>query len=145
PVDLAGERRNGDFVRAMIAAGHVAACHDLSDGGLLVALAEMAMAGGRGARLDPPLHHPRPTPAPVAGEGRVGAFPPLSNAWLFGEDQARYLIETAVPGAVLAAAENAGICAQRIGIVQHTALTVPDGGAISIAQLTGANESWLPG
>ncbi len=52
PVDLAAERRNGDFVRAMIAAGHVAACHDISDGGLLVALAEMAMAGGIGATLD---------------------------------------------------------------------------------------------
>src|SRR5436190_3842485 len=48
PVDLAAERRNGDFVRAMIAAGHVAACHDVSDGGLLVAIAEMAMAGDRG-------------------------------------------------------------------------------------------------
>src|SRR5579862_1882918 len=49
PVDLAAERRNGDFVRGLIEAGHVAACHDISDGGLLVALAEMAMAGGRGA------------------------------------------------------------------------------------------------
>ncbi len=53
PVDLAAERRNGDFVRGQIAAGHVAACHDLGDGGLLVALAEMAMAGGRGVALDP--------------------------------------------------------------------------------------------
>src|SRR6185503_12984451 len=44
PVDLAVERRNGDFVRSQIAAGKVNACHDLSDGGLLVALAEMAMA-----------------------------------------------------------------------------------------------------
>src|SRR6266568_4477219 len=46
PVALAEERHNGDFVRGEIAALHVAACHDLSDGGLLVALAEMAMAGG---------------------------------------------------------------------------------------------------
>src|SRR5438067_10933190 len=53
PVDLADERRHGDFVRGEIAAGRVAACHDLSDGGLLVAIAEMAMAGGRGVALDP--------------------------------------------------------------------------------------------
>ena len=44
PVDLAAERRNGDFVRSMIRDGLVAACHDVSDGGLLVALAEMAIA-----------------------------------------------------------------------------------------------------
>src|SRR5258708_37200483 len=51
PVDLAAERRNGDAVRAEILAGRVSACHDVSDGGLLVALAEMAMAGGIGASV----------------------------------------------------------------------------------------------
>src|SRR5205807_1433036 len=74
PVDLAAERRNGDFVRVMIQDGMVAACHDISDGGLLVALAEMAMAGDRGAALDPPL----------------AGIP--AHTWWFGEDQARYLI-----------------------------------------------------
>ena len=72
PVDLAAERRNGDFVRAEIRAGRVAACHDLSDGGLLVAAAEMALAGGVGAVVRSPLADA------VAG--------------LFGEDQARYLL-----------------------------------------------------
>src|SRR5262245_31637649 len=52
-VDLAGERRNGDFVRGEIRAGRVAACHDVSDGGLLAAIAEMAVAGGRGVQLEP--------------------------------------------------------------------------------------------
>src|SRR5712692_8936916 len=73
PVDLAAERRNGDFVRGEIAALHVAACHDLSDGGLLVALAEMAMAGYRGAVLDT-LHSPHPSPPPLAGEGATNAL-----------------------------------------------------------------------
>src|ERR1700681_1725601 len=50
-VILVEERRHGDFVREMISAGHVAACHDVSDGGLLVAIAEMAMAGGKGVAL----------------------------------------------------------------------------------------------
>jgi phosphoribosylformylglycinamidine synthase len=127
PVDLAAERRNGDFVRGEIAAGRVAACHDVADGGLFVALAEMAMAGGRGAALDP---------APVE-------LP--AHAWLFGEDQARYLVETADPTGFLAAGENAGICAQRIGVVGGGELTLPGGGAISIAQLKAANEAWLPG
>ncbi len=97
PVDLAAERRNGDFVRRLIEQGLAAACHDLSDGGLLVALAEMAMAGGRGVALDP-----LPADAPV-------------NAFLFGEDQARYLIETADATTVLAAAGVAGVPARRIG------------------------------
>ena len=50
PVDLAAERRNGDFVRALIRDGLVTAAHDLSDGGLAVALAEMAMAVGHRRR-----------------------------------------------------------------------------------------------
>src|SRR5207244_5379526 len=103
------------------------ACHDLADGGLLVALAEMAMAGGRGAALDP-------LPPTVA-----------AHAWLFGEDQARYLVATAEPELVLAAAKNARICAQRIGTVGGDALTLPGGDAISVAQLKAANEAWLPG
>jgi phosphoribosylformylglycinamidine (FGAM) synthase-like enzyme len=123
PVDLAAERRNGDFVRAQIAAGQVAACHDIADGGLLVAVAEMAMAGGKGIALH---------------------LPSAGNAVLFGEDQARYLIETAMPEAVFAAAANAGICAQRIGTVGGAALTLPGGNAISVHELTAANEAWLP-
>ncbi len=69
PVDLAAERRNGDFVRDMIRAGSVSACHDVSDGGLLVAIAEMALAGGIGADID-------------LSDGSVPV-----PAWLFGEDQ----------------------------------------------------------
>jgi len=155
PVDLAAERGNGDFVRAMIGRGRVAACHDVSDGGLLVALAEMAMAGGLGVSLDAPPHSPHPNappgvdapphhPPPQAGEGRVGAGL-LPNAWLFGEDQARYLIETADPDAVLREATSRGIPAHRIGTVGGAALTLPGGGAISVAELKAANEAWLPG
>jgi phosphoribosylformylglycinamidine synthase subunit PurL len=125
PVDLAAERRNGDFVRSQIAAGRVAACHDLSDGGLLVALAEMAMAGQLGAEIAAP-----------------GALPP--HAYFFGEDQARYLIETADPDAVLRAAAAAGVPAERVGTVGGDALTVAGAGAISVSGLTNINESWFP-
>jgi phosphoribosylformylglycinamidine synthase len=122
-VDLTAERLHGDFVRGQIASGNVAACHDISDGGLLVAVAEMAMAGGKGVVLDDI---------------------PATNAFLFGEDQARYLIETAAPDALLAAAKNAGIYAQRIGGITGNALTLPDGNAISVHELKAANEAWLP-
>ena len=89
PVDLAAERRNGDFLRGLIRDGLISACHDLSDGGLLVALAEMAMAGGLGARIEAPEAWLAETKAPL-------------HAWLFGEDQARYIV-TAPEAAPMAA------------------------------------------
>jgi len=127
PVDLAAERRNGDFIRGEIRAGRIAACHDLSDGGLFAAVAEMAMASGRGMVLEPlPADLPR-------------------NAHLFGEDQARYLIETQDPDAVLDAARAAGVPALVIGVVGGVSLTLPGAGAISVDALKAANEAWLPG
>ncbi|MBV8133765.1 MAG: phosphoribosylformylglycinamidine synthase subunit PurL [Alphaproteobacteria bacterium] len=127
PVDLAAERQNGDFVRGQIRAGRVAACHDLSDGGFLVAVAEMAMASGRGILLAPP----------------PGVLP--QNAYLFGEDQARYLVETSDPETVVAAAGAAGVPARVIGVVGGVALTLPGSDAISVGALKAANEAWLPG
>lgn len=126
PVDLAAEKRNGTFVRGQIQSGAIAACHDLSDGGLLVAAAEMAMAGRKGAALtfpaDLPLH-----------------------AFAFGEDQARYLVETADPDAFLAAAKAAGVPAAQIGKVGGDALTVNGSDATSVNELRTAHEGWLPG
>jgi phosphoribosylformylglycinamidine synthase len=73
PVDLAAERGAGHIVRRLIADGLVNAVHDISDGGLAVALAEMALAGGIGAEVSASEHY---TPA----------------QWWFGEDQARYVV-----------------------------------------------------
>jgi phosphoribosylformylglycinamidine synthase subunit PurL len=126
PVDLAAERRNGDFVRAQIAARRVGACHDIGDGGLLVALAEMAMASGIGAEIAVP----------------AGAEP--LHAYLFGEDQARYVLTTTAPDAVLAAAATAGVAATRLGVTGGAALTVHGAGAISTSELKRVNEAWLP-
>jgi phosphoribosylformylglycinamidine synthase len=127
PVDLAAERRNGDFVRAQIQAGRVGACHDLSDGGLLVALAEMAMAGGVGAEIAPP---------PLVDL-------PL-HGFLFGEDQARYVLTTGDPETVLKAAAAVGVPTLRLGTTGGAALTVHGAGAISSAELRRVNEAWLP-
>ena len=52
PVDLAAERRNGQFILGLIGDGRARAVHYLSKGGLAVALAEMALAGGIGASID---------------------------------------------------------------------------------------------
>jgi len=84
-VDLAAERRHGELVAGLIADGLVSAVHDISDGGLVAALAEMALAGGLGATVE-------------------GA---LTAATAFGEDQGRYLV-TAADGAVIEGAVHIG-------------------------------------
>ncbi|NNM57558.1 phosphoribosylformylglycinamidine synthase subunit PurL [Acidocella sp.] len=123
-VDLAAERANGDFVREQILQGNVAACHDLSDGGLLVAVTEMALAGNTGADL---------TQADT------------TPAFCFGEDQARYILAAEDAEPLLTAAFAAGIPAQKIG---HTTidecLTLPGGVAISLSILREANEGFFP-
>jgi phosphoribosylformylglycinamidine synthase len=123
PVVLAAERANGDFVRAQIAAGSVAACHDLSDGGLLIAAAEMALAGDTGIALTPHAS---------------------SHAFWFGEDQARYLLAVANGDALLAAARAAGIPAEHIGHTGGNSLTLSDSIAISVSSLREAHEAFFP-
>jgi phosphoribosylformylglycinamidine synthase len=126
PVDLAAERRNGDFVRARILAGEVRACHDAADGGLLVAVAEMAMGSGVGATLL----------APPAG----GA----PHAFWFGEDQGRYVLAVPDAAPVLAAAAAAGVPAARLGRSGGGDLVLPDGSSISVDALRQAHEATLP-
>jgi phosphoribosylformylglycinamidine synthase len=126
PVDVDAERRNGDFVRARILAGEVAACHDCSDGGVLVAVAEMVLAGGSGAALDP-------LPGGVA-----------PHAFLFGEDQARYVLAVRDATALVAAASEAGVPAARLGRTGGLGLTLPGGRTISPSTLRAAHERFLP-
>ncbi len=126
PVDLARERAHGDFVRERINAGAIGACHDVSDGGLIVAIAEMAMAGNIGARIEAPGHD-----APLL-------------AWLFGEDQARYIVTVADPDGFTEQARSANIPAIVIGATGGQSLTVDGAYTISIDELRAAHESWLP-
>ena len=128
PIDLVEERENGDFVRALILDGVATAAHDLSDGGLAVALAEMAMASGIGAMLSAA---PDDIPA---------------HAYWLGEDQARYLVT--VPAAqaksVLARAQAATILVWAIGATGGDVLTLPDERPITVKQLREQFEGWLP-
>ncbi len=128
-VDLMAERRNGDFVRMAIRKLGVTACHDLSDGGLLVAAAEMALAGGLGATIRVP-------------DG-LGIAP---VAWLFGEDQARYLMaaEPATLAEIRRCAAAEGVPIAPIGRTGGDALTVSGMAAISLQELRTAHEGWLP-
>jgi phosphoribosylformylglycinamidine synthase len=127
PVDLAVEKRHGEFVRKLILDSQVAAVHDVSDGGLAVAIAEMAMASGRGASVDAPTD-----------------IPP--HAFWFGEDQARYVVTVAPESlaAVVEAAQVAGVVASRIGTVGGKVLTLGNEKAVPVVDLLTRFESWLP-
>jgi phosphoribosylformylglycinamidine synthase subunit PurL len=128
PVDLAAERRAGDFVRGLIRSARVSAVHDISDGGLLVAVAEMALAGGLGVALD------------AAPEGR-----PAHAVW-FGEDQGRYLVAATADEAarILQEAAKAGIPARRVGKAAGDALKLPGEAPLLLSSLRTAHERWLP-
>jgi phosphoribosylformylglycinamidine synthase len=124
PVDLAVERRNGDLVRRLIEDGTVGVVHDLSDGGLAAAAAEMALASDVGVTL---------TLAPGA-----------AHAALFAEDQARYLLAVRDPAAVLAAATAAGVTAQVVGGAGGGSVAVEGLFDLPLARLREAHEGWMP-
>jgi phosphoribosylformylglycinamidine synthase len=127
PVDVAVERRNGDFVRGLIEAGAVDTVHDVSDGGLLVAIAEMAMGSGIGGCISLP--------------SRVDPIP-----FLFGEDQGRYVLSAPAETAdsLLTRAKEAGIAAVFLGATGDDTIAVTNAGAVTVAALRRAHEGWLP-
>ncbi|MDB5661752.1 MAG: phosphoribosylformylglycinamidine synthase subunit PurL, partial [Sphingomonas bacterium] len=130
PVDLVAERRNGEFVRAEIARGAVTAVHDVSDGGIAVAIAEMALAGRIGATwvLDDPESY---------------------AAAAFGEDQGRYIVTTTDPR-FADRARKGGIPCQSLGRTGGNAITCGMNGAgtraraVSLADLRAAHEGFFP-
>ena len=131
PVDLALEKQTGELVLGLIRDGLVTAVHDLSDGGLAIGLAEMAMAGKIGARID---HLPPGLPA---------------HAALFGEDQGRYLLTVATNDQIAEISRRVGtsesdLIMHILGVTGGDSLTLPDEQPISIAALETAHEHWLP-
>jgi phosphoribosylformylglycinamidine synthase len=128
PVDLAAEKRNGDVVRGMIRSGTATAVHDVSDGGLLIALAEMAIAGDIGAQL-------------------IAAPPSIvPHAYWFGEDQARYIVTVAEDqvGRVLAKMRGCGVPCVRIGTTGDDVIAIAGEAPVSVAALRSGFENWFP-
>ncbi|WP_443971677.1 phosphoribosylformylglycinamidine synthase subunit PurL [Sphingobium sp. CR28] len=129
-VDLDEEKRNGDFVRAAIQSGAITACHDVSDGGVAVAITEMALAGNIGAILDQPF------------EGSVAeAF--------FAEDQGLYVVTVrdAALGAFLSRAEASGVVVSHIGrtIGSRIIFELPKADyCVTLDALRSAHEGFFP-
>jgi phosphoribosylformylglycinamidine synthase II len=118
PVDLVFEKRNGDFVRGLINASQLTAVHDVSDGGLAIAIIEMAMASGLGASLGG-----------------------LTHEQLFGEDQARYVLTAKAADAAKIVASGHAI---KIGKVTASADVTFGEVSLPVAELKSAHEGWFP-
>ncbi|MEG9861256.1 MAG: phosphoribosylformylglycinamidine synthase subunit PurL [Parvularculales bacterium] len=128
PVYLESERRNGNFVRTEINNNIATAVHALTAGGILVGIARMAMAGAMGARLTLPA-----TDLPTA-------------AFLFGEDQSRYLLTCPMAQAeeVLKNAVSQCVPAVLLGRTGGDELTIADYPPISWRELAQTHRGWLP-
>lgn len=130
-VDLAHEKRTGDFVRKLIRSGTATACHDLSDGGLAVGLAEMAIASGIGATI-----------VDLTDQSPILQY--------FGEDQGRYLLTVNLDpqgdeiAALWAEAKSLGIHAPWIGTTGGTDLVLGAARPVPVAALKTAHEDWFP-
>ena len=126
-VDLSTEKKNGEFVRHLIETGMITTCHDLSDGGLALALAEMVIKSKKGIKAQ-----------------LTGQTPP--HAELFGEDQARYLIAVNAPELpkVIAAGKQSSVDLQIVGKVEGDHLEVENQFKLSVDSLHDAYENWFP-
>jgi phosphoribosylformylglycinamidine synthase len=123
-VDLSVEKRNGDFVRSVIQDHGVVVCHDLSDGGLICAAVEMALASNTGVSLHLP-------------DGGMHGI-------LFGEDQGRYLLGGRPGVDLLELARAAGVPASVVGVGGGDRVSVEGVFTLPLAALREANEGWLP-
>ena len=124
-VDLEAERAVGAFLRSQMAEGMIAAAHDIADGGLLVAVADMLIAGNVGAEMAVPDTD--------------------AHGWAFGEDQARYVVAVSDADTFIAAAEAASISVRPCGkTIAAAELKLADSDTISVEELSTAYEACLP-
>lgn len=126
PIDLQRERRHGDFVRHHILEGTITACHDVSDGGVLVAITEMAMAGNRGCLLA------------SAPEGMK------PHAFWFGEDQGCYIVVTQKSNFLINEADKADIAIRSLGTIKGKALVVGAEVTCDVGELRELHNAFLP-
>ncbi|WP_025898925.1 phosphoribosylformylglycinamidine synthase subunit PurL [Sneathiella glossodoripedis] len=126
-VNLAEERKNGDFVRSIIEQRVATAVHDISDGGFLVALSEMALAGNVGAEIT------------LLTDNELHGF-------CFGEDQARYIVTSNSQDVekITNEAKKADVSLQLVGTTGHNGLKINDVLSISLEEIKEVHSNWLP-
>jgi phosphoribosylformylglycinamidine synthase len=127
-VSLGQEKKHGEFIRSMIDQGHIKSCHDISDGGIAITLAEMCIAGDIGAN--------------VADESEDIPF----FAWAFGEDQSRYIVaaEEDCTSRIIRDAAVMGIPAYCVGTVGGDKLEIGSRICVPVAEIKAAHQNWMP-
>jgi phosphoribosylformylglycinamidine synthase len=125
-VDLTRELNHAIVIRSLIEKGLISSCHDISDGGFLVALAEMCMGSHIGCSLN----------AEISQHD-------FAHFW-FGEDQARYLVATSNKDAVLDLCRTHNIEILHCGKTGGSNLEISQSHMISVADLVETHEQWLP-
>lgn len=134
PVDLSDEIKAGRLIRTLIREGKTSTVHDVSDGGLLVTLAEMALASLSDS--EKPLGIEL-----FSYEGKL----PAHSIW-FGEDQGRYVLSVSPKDAeeVLERARLLALPARIVGRVGGDELSLPGEPSVKLEDLKSATEAWFP-
>ena len=123
-IDLDLEKKNGLFLHNLILSNHITGCHDISDGGFLIALAEMIIANNLGAKITLNKRNIRVN-------------------WLFGEDQSRYIIIAKDKDLILKTAKEKKIYVKHIGHVVENELNINDDIIISVKEMIEKNKKWF--
>ena len=125
-VDLLKEIKNADCISSLITAELITACHDLSDGGLIIAIIEMCLAGNTSFKFD-----------------NISK----SHSFLFGEDQSRYIITVNESNIkkIEHLLKNKEIQYQKIGRITkyNSLLNFPDKSSISMKEINKVNNTWI--
>ena len=125
-MNLQEEKKNSFFIRGLIEKKLVQSVHDVSDGGIALAIAEMCMAGAIGAKISTNL----------TGPERV--------KYLFGEDQARYIIEIKKDdlNSLVQMAKEQEISMTQLGTTNLEQFAI-DEIKISVAEMIKLNNNWF--
>ena len=126
-LNLKKELKYGLFIKDFIENNNdiVSGCHDLSDGGLMIALAELAINNNKGIEIKTP------------------SFVKKIEEWYYSEDQARYLIVINDGDKLRKMAKSKKIQIQKVGIVRGNSFSIINSFEISIKKLINYNNTWF--
>ncbi len=119
-------KKLGKFMQMAVAEGYILTSHDISSGGVAVALAEMCMAGDMGARVELPIHT-------------------RADFYLFSETQGVILLETENREELEKLARNTGITLKEIGTTGGNSLVINPFIELSIETMKEKNRQFFRG
>jgi len=126
-INLFNEKNNGETLLKLISDGFIKSAHDISVGGILVAIVKMSISGNKGINIKKP-------------ENLVNYF-----EYFFGEDQGRYLIEIEKNdlNKVKSVLDKNSVYFSEIGIIQEKNMVLKDKLNVTVDELIKSNKTWL--